>query len=372
LTFDFVVIGGGMAGASIADALAPHAQVALLECEPQPGYHSTGRSAALFAPSYGSRTFTALTRLSEAFLAAPPQFFPTPVLCPRGALYIARAEQLRRFNSELDDMRRRGAAVELLSPDAARSRVPSLRPRYVAAAAYEPQVRDLDVEVLFRGYLNRGRAAGVQLFTGVRLGVPRFSQNMWQVPIGAEELRGRVVVNAAGAWADEVAARFGAAVLQLQVLRRSAVLIDAPAGVSVKDWPAVFDIEEQFYIKPDAGRLLVSPADEDPVAPGDAYAEDLTIAIAIDRVQRALELEVGRVYRSWAGLRTFAPDRDPVIGFDRDVPAFFWCAGQGGYGIQTAPAFAALAGALARGEPIPELISEAGITAQAVTPWRLG
>jgi D-arginine dehydrogenase len=285
-------------------------------------------------------------------------------------LYIARADQLTRLRLELDEMRRSRATIEVLSPAAAQALVPALRADYLAAAAYEADVCDLDVEALFRGFLNRGRAAGVQLFTAVQLGNPSRNRDSWQLPIGAAVISARVVVNAAGAWADEVAGRFGAAPQRLLVLRRSAAIIDAPAGAAVSGWPAVFDVDEEFYLKPDAGRLLVSPADEEPTIPGDAHAEDLTIAVAIDRIQAALDIEVGRVHRTWAGLRTFAPDRDPLIGYDAKVPGFFWCAGHGGYGIQTAPAFSALAAALAQAEPIPEPARAEGVTASVVTPDR--
>jgi D-arginine dehydrogenase len=179
-----------------------------------------------------------------------------------------------------------------------------------------------------------------------------------------------VLVNAAGAWADELAVACGAAPLGLRALRRTAALIDAPAGVAVDAWPAVFDIDEQFYFKPDATRLLVSPAEEEPRPPGDVYADDLMVATGIERIESALDIEVGRVGPSWAGLRTFAPDRNPVIGFDTRTPGLFWCAGQGGYGIQSAPACAQLAAALARGEPVPPMIAAEGVTAEAVSPAR--
>ena len=371
MVFDFIVLGAGMAGVSVADALAGSARVALLEVEPHPGYHATARSAALFAPSYGSATFTALTRASEAFLSAPPpQFFPRPVLRPRGALYLARADQRARLAAEFDELRAAGVAIEMLSVEAARARVPALRPGYAAAIAYQSDVRDIDVEALFRGLLNRGRAGGVQLTVNAQLGSPERSQNLWHLTVSGERLSGRVVVNATGAWADPVAERFGAAPLRLQPLRRSAAIIDGPPGEDLAAWPAVFDIDELFYLKPDAGRLLISPADEEPSAPGDAYAEDLAIATAVERIQGALELDVQRVHRSWAGLRTFAPDRDPVIGYDPQVSGFFWCAGQGGYGIQSAPAFAQLAAALARHEPVPEAIRTQGVTEAAVLPGR--
>jgi D-arginine dehydrogenase len=177
-------------------------------------------------------------------------------------------------------------------------------------------------------------------------------------------------VNAAGAWADEFAVACGAAPLGLRAMRRTAALIDAPEGLTVDGWPAVFDVDEQFYFKPDAARLLISPAEEEPHPPGDAYADDLMVAIAIERIEAALDLAVRRVGHSWAGLRTFAPDRNPVIGFDSRVPALFWCAGQGGYGIQSAPAYSQLAAALARGESVPAPIAAEGVTAAAVSPSR--
>ncbi|HTT43127.1 MAG TPA: FAD-dependent oxidoreductase [Steroidobacteraceae bacterium] len=372
MQFDFIVIGAGMAGVSVADALAGSGNVALLEAEAQPGYHTTGRSAALFAPNYGSESFAALTRASAAFFHAPPApHFPTPLLRHRGALYLARVEQHARLDEQVQRMRRRGAAVELLTPAAARARVSPLRVDYLAAAAYEPDVYDIDVEALLQGLLRRGRAAGVQLITHAQLGVPQHGRDGWQVPLGEQTLRAPVVVNAAGAWADQVAGRFGARPLGLRVLRRCAALIDAPPGPEAPGWPIVFDIDEEFYLKPEAGRLLISPADEEPAIPGDAYAEDLAIAVAVDRIQRALALDIERVHRSWAGLRTFAPDRDPVIGYDEATPGFFWCAGQGGYGIQSAPAYAQLAAALACGRDIPASVAAEGVTAAAVAPQRL-
>lgn len=372
MPFDFIVIGAGMAGVSVADALAGSARVALLESEAHPGYHSSGRSAALFAPSYGSATFTALTRASAGFLLAPPErFASTALLRPRGALYLAHAGQLASLHAETERMRRNGAEVESLSPRGARELVPALRRDYVAAAAYERDVHDIDVEALLQAFMRRARAAGVQFFSSTRLGVPRWHQGAWRVPLGQQEIDGRVVINAAGAWADQLARLFGVQPLGLQVLRRSAAVIDAPPGTNASGWPAVFDIDQQFYLKPEAGRLLISPADEEPVAPCDAYAEDLTIALAVDRIQSALDIEVARVHRSWAGLRTFAPDRNPVIGYERAVPGFFWCAGQGGCGIQTSPALAQLAAALAWQRPIPDTIAAEGVTALAVDPQRL-
>jgi D-arginine dehydrogenase len=369
--FDFIVVGAGMAGASVAAALASTARVALIEAERHPGFHATGRSAALFAPNYGGAAFRALTRASAAFLRSPPEnFSPHPLLRARGALYLARADQLERLQAMLHEMRAAAGRLEMLSVEAALAKVPRLRPGYLAAALYEPGVYDIDVAELLQGFLRQGKTLGVRLHVGDRCGALEWQAAAWHLRVNGETLSAPVLVNAAGAWADELAIACGAPPLGLRAMRRTAALIDAPAGLAVDAWPAVFDIDEQFYFKPDAARLLISPAEEEPHPPGDVYADDLMVAIGIERIEAALDLEVRRVGHSWAGLRTFAPDRNPVIGFDARVPALFWCAGQGGYGIQSAPACAQLAAALARGEAVPEPIAAEGVTAEAVSPAR--
>jgi D-arginine dehydrogenase len=369
--FDFIVVGAGMAGASVAAALASTARVALIEAERHPGFHATGRSAALFAPNYGSAIFRALTRASAAFLRSPPEnFSPHPLLHLRGALYLARADQLQHLEATLQEMRAANGPIEVLSVAAALAKVPRLRPQYLAAALYEPDIYDIDVAALLQGFLRQGKARGVRLYVGERCGAPRREAEAWHLRVNGEALSAPVLVNAAGAWADELAIACGAAPLGLQPLRRTAALIDAPERVAIDAWPAVFDVDEQFYFKPDATRLLISPAEEEPHPPGDVYADDLMVATGIERIESALDIEVSRVGHSWAGLRTFAPDRNPVIGFDPRIPGLFWCAGQGGYGIQSAHASAQLAAALARGEAVPAPIAAAGVLAEAVSPAR--
>jgi D-arginine dehydrogenase len=366
--FDFIVVGAGMAGASVAAALASTARVALIEAERHPGFHATGRSAALFVPNYGSGTFRALTRASAAFLRAPPEGFSAqPLLRVRGGLCLARADQMERLEATL---RTCAGPVERLSVAAALAKVPRLRAGYLASALYDPDVHDIDVAALLQGFLRHGKALGVRLYAGERCSTLKWQAETWHARLSGETLTAPVLVNAAGAWADGLAIACGAAPLGLRALRRTAALIDAPAGVAVDAWPAVFDVDEQFYFKPDAMRLLVSPAEEEPLPPGDVYADDLMVATAIERIESVLDIEVGRVGPSWAGLRTFAPDRNPVIGFDTSAPGLFWCAGQGGYGIQSAPACAQLAAALARGEPVPPTIAAEGVTAEAVSPAR--
>jgi D-arginine dehydrogenase len=369
--FDFIVIGAGIAGVSIADSLAATASVALIEAEPHPGYHASARSAALFAPNYGSETFRALTRASAAFLhSPPPDFCPDPLLGARGTLYVARVDQRERLRAAIDEIRASGGEIENLAPEAARAMVPLLRSGYAAAAAYEANVLDIDVAALLQAFLRRGRSRGVRLLLGERVAAPVSRAGGWELSVQGEQIRGEVLVNAAGAWADQVAAACGVTPIGLRAMRRTAALIDAPAGVSVRSWPAIFDVDEQFYLKPDAGRLLISPADEEEMPPCDAFADDLMVATAVDRVQSALDIEVRRVAHSWAGLRTFAPDRDPLVGFDPDVKSFFWYCGQGGYGIQTAPALSALGAALARREAVPEAITKQKITQTSISPAR--
>src|SRR6516165_6927935 len=294
--FDYIVVGAGMAGASAAAALASTAHIALIEAEPQPGFHATARSAALFAPNYGSPFFRALTRASAAFLHAPPENFSAhPLLHPRGALYLARAGQEPQLDSLLQSMRTTNTVVEVLSPAAARTKVPCLRPGYLAAALYEPAVHDIDVAALLQGFLRQGKALGVQLHVGARCSAAERRNGLWQLNVNGDTLCAPVLVNAAGAWADAFAVSCGAAPLGLQPMRRTAALIDPPAGLSVEAWPAVFDVEERFYFKPDATRLLISPADEEPHPPGDVYPDDLMVAVGIERIETALDIEVGRV-----------------------------------------------------------------------------
>jgi D-arginine dehydrogenase len=248
--------------------------------------------------------------------------------------------------------------------------VPLLRESYLASAAFDSDAMDIDVDALHQGFLRSARTAGAVVITGKWVTNPRRRNGVWSIESSEASVSAPVLINAAGAWADDVAASCGASRFGLQPLRRTALLVDVPAGRDVSGWPAVIDVDEQFYFKPEAGKLLLSPADETPDRPGDALPEDLDVAIGVDRVQAALDLEVTRVSHSWAGLRTFAPDRAPVVGFDPRMEGLFWCAGQGGYGIQTSPALARTAAALARGEGLPADVAGEGLAAQNISPAR--
>jgi D-arginine dehydrogenase len=371
MKYDFVIVGAGIAGASIAYELASFGAVCLIEAESRPGFHATGRSAALFAPSYGGREIRAVTRASRRFFDRPPPgFCEHPLLRPRGCLYIARADQRSRLERMVEAIHATGSALSLVDVKEAMARVPLLRAGYLAAAASDSDAMDIDVDALHQGFLRGARAAGATLMTGTKVMNIQQRNGCWVLELNGETVSAPVLVNSAGAWADELAEACGARRIGLQALRRTALLVDAPAGVDVRSWPAVIDADEEFYFKPDATQLLLSPADQIPQAPGDAQPEDLDVAIGVDRVQAALDIDVRRVNHSWAGLRTFSPDRVPVVGFDPRVEGLFWCAGQGGYGIQTAPAMARAAAALARQEQLPADVAMEGLAASDLSPHR--
>lgn len=370
-THDFIVVGAGMVGASVAYELAPAARVCLIEGETRPGLHSTGRSAALFAPSYGGREIRAITRASRAFFDRPPAGFGEhPLLQPRGFLCIARPDQRGRLDAMVAAIRASGGALAPMDVQEAMARVPLLRGGHLAAAAFDAEAMDIDVHSLHQGFLRGARAAGAELVTAGPVTQARRRNGVWSVELQGVSVSAPVLINAAGAWADQIGKLCGARELGLQPLRRTAILVDAPEGVDIRHWPLVIDADEQFYFKPDAGKLLLSPADETPSPPCDAQPEELDVAIGVDRVEAALNLEVRRISHRWAGLRTFAPDRVPVLGFDAELPGFFWCAGQGGYGIQTAPAMARTAAALARQESLPADVAAEGLSARDLAPGR--
>jgi D-arginine dehydrogenase len=369
LTADILVIGAGIAGAGVAFELAREARVVLLEAEDRPGYHTTGRSAAVYLKGYGNAVIRELTAASEGFLVAPPEGFASVELVkPRGALSLVRADQLERLAPTLELLHRHVPAARQLAPRAILSLVPALRPDYAAAAIFDPDARDMDVDALFQGYLRGFKDRGGQLLTNASAHAIRRVDGSWEVAAGAHRLSAPIVVDAAGAWADEVAQAAGLAPLGLVPKRRTALIVAPPPAFDVTHWPLVDDIDEQFYFRPEAGKLFCSPADETPVAPHDVQPEELDIAIAVDRIERVLPLNVRCIEHSWAGLRTFAPDKTPIVGFDPRGEGFFWLAGQGGYGIQTAPAMALLASHLVRGEAVPEGL--AGLV-PALAPNRL-
>jgi D-arginine dehydrogenase len=369
--FDVIVLGAGMAGASVAAELAPQRRVLLLELEDQPGRHTTGRSAAMFFESYGNATVRGLTRASRAFLEQPPESFAdVPLMSPRAALFVAGPDAAPRLQDMLGSFQE-GTGLKPLPREEALRQVPILRPEAVAAAALDDSGRDMEVAAILQGYLRLLRRAGAQVVLRAGEVALHRQAGQWTVDSRAGRFQAPVIVNATGAWADVVARQAGARPVGLQPMRRTAMTIPAPEGHDTRHWPMVIDVDETVYFKPDAGQFLLSPANEDPMDPCDVAPEELDIAIAVDRFEALTTHPVRRIAHRWAGLRSFVADRSPVAGWDPQAEGFFWLAGQGGYGIQMAPALARAAAALVLGQALPEDIAAQGVTSQALSPQRL-
>ena len=336
-TADILVIGAGAAGLGAAARLASDARVIVLEMERTPCHHSTGRSAAIYVKSYGPPGVRSATIASEAFFLQPPDgFAEAPLLSPRGFLYV--------------DYESRGVeALLATSPDLepitsteAKALFPIIKTEGMTAAAYETDSRNIDVDLLTGGYRRMIRAGDGEIITDAEVSALTRENGVWRANTRAGVFEAPVVVNAAGAWASGIGDMAGATSIEITPCRRSAAVLPAPEGMDVADWPLVADADESWYAKPLSGKLMVAPADQDPVAACDIYPDDLVLAEGLDRFQRRMDYEVTRVEHSWAGLRSFPPDGEPVVGFDEQAEGFFWYAGIGGYGIQTSPALSAL------------------------------
>lgn len=370
-TTDVLIIGAGMAGASAAYFLAPHARVVLLEREPQPGYHATGRSAALYSETYGNATVRAITTASKAFYFHPPKgFSPYPLVTPRGALVVGAADDQGALHQMLEAMRALVPNIEWWTQEKTLQRVPVLKPEAAVFGVFEPDAMDMDVHGIHQGFLRGAKAAGAQLVCDAGVRQIRHDGQAWCVETAAGSFHAPLLVNAAGAWCDELAQLAGVRPVGLVPMRRTAFTCELPASVPGQDWPLVIDAAETFYFKPEAGLLLVSPANADPVPAQDVQPEELDVAMAVDRLEMATTLQVRQVRRKWAGLRSFVADKTPVVGFAPDAPGFFWLAGQGGYGIQTAPAMGELAAALVRGLPVPPAMAALGVRQEALAAGR--
>jgi D-arginine dehydrogenase len=334
---DIIVIGAGIAGASAAAEMADGARVLLLEMEPQPGYHATARSAAFFAAAYGKKVIRDITGCCENFFLNPPDgFSEAPLIRLRDCMFFGREDQAEQMNA----MRADNPRLQFVDAAEVHRRCPVLKEDYLHGAMWDRMGGDLDVDALLQGFLRLFRRRGGLLKTQHEVTGLSHSGGRWRVAAGPETFSAPVVVNAAGAWADRVAVMAGLAPLGIRPLLRSALLIDPPPGMSVDDWPMMIDADEDFYFKPDAGQIMISPADETPTEPCDAQPDDFEIAVAVDRFERASGMDIRKVNHAWAGLRTFAPDRVFVAGADPRAGGFHWLAGQGGYGVQSAPAMA--------------------------------
>jgi D-arginine dehydrogenase len=368
---DVVVIGAGMAGASAAAHLAQTARVILIEAEDQPGYHSTGRSAALFSETYGPPPVRILTHAGRAFYDdRAGGLAEHPLLAPRGALVFAMPGQESLLDAAWAELSARDPTIRRLDAAFTCALVPVLRPDKVTGAILEPGAMDIDVHGLHMAYLRLLRRRGGRLVSNALVRRLDCSGGVWVVATPAGDFTAPVVVNAAGAWADAVAALAGLPPIGIVPKRRTALIVAPPPDVAIDAWPLTIDAAETGYFKPEAGKLLVSPADEAPVAASDVQPDELDVAVAIDRLTERTTIAIRHVERKWAGLRSFAADKVPVVGFDPLAPGFFWLAGQGGYGIQAAEGLARSAAALIAAGRLPADIAAAGLDPAALSPAR--
>ncbi len=362
--YDVIVIGGGIAGIGAAAMLSDHASVVLLETEDQCGYHTSGRSAAMYVPSYGGPEINQLAIASEFYLASPPeQVCSSSLLSPRGLMLISGDGE----DALMDEHLAAHPGVQEISVSEALGKVPILRDDSISRACIEPLAQDIDTDLLLQSWARHCRRQGGTILTGQAVNAIQQNNEGWLVSTSTETFEAPVIINAAGAWADQVAVLAGVSAVGLKPCRRSAALISLPTEHDVDNWPMFFPVSENWYAKPMSGKLMVSPADEELMEPHDAFAEDMTILEGIDRFEQAVTITVERVEHSWAGLRTFVADKVPVVGWDASAKGFFWLAGQGGYGFQTAPAMSQLAAAIITDQNLSE--TQNGL-ASALSPHR--
>lgn len=366
---DFLIIGAGVSGAGTGFELSRHGKVVLLEAESQPGYHSTGRSAALYTRYYGNRVARALNHASLAFLENPPAgFADPPLLSPRGFLGFAPPEATEAVEHMLA-LDPSGREIVEVTPSRAVELVPILKPEAVGRAAYEEGVLDMDVHAIHHGFLRGLASRGGKVVTGARATAVERRNGSWHVRAGSETYVAPILVNAAGAWADEFGRLAGIESIGLVPKRRTAIIVDVP-GLDLRRWPGVDQLDNEHYFKPDAERLMVSPGDTTPSPPCDAQPEDLDVALVVDWFQRVTTVEVRRLGNRWAGLRSFVADDAPVCGAEPSAPGFYWLAGQGGYGIMMSSSLGRAVTALITAGELPEDIRALGVTEADLSPAR--
>ena len=371
VTCDFLVVGAGIAGASIGYELASHGKTVVLERESLPGYHTTGRSAALYSLAYTGTVVKELGLASFEFFSAPPAgFTEVKLVSPQPYLLPAREDQKKIYDESIEEAREFGYEIVELNTKQCLERCPVLREETAWKGILEPGAHSLDVNALHQGYLSGLKKRGGLVFVNSEVTAMSFGGGRWSVKAGSETFDCRVIVNAAGAWGDIVAQYAGAKPLGLRPCRRTIFTFAAPQGTKPHSWPFVYDIEEKFYFKLENGMILASPADEIESPPCDATPTDYEIALGAERIQEATTLEIKHIMNRWAGLRTFAPDRKPVIGFDAKVPNFFWAVGQGGFGIMTSPAISQISAALISQKKLPDSIKKLGLKEEVFSPSR--
>ena len=335
-TADIIVIGAGMAGLSAAASLAQDAEVVVLEAEKQIGYHSTSRSAAMLIRNYGSEVLRQLNQHSYQLYQQLEQELDQSILSIRGELIVASEQEAEKLDAYL----KLSSDVQALDVDQAIKLCPALRKDKIVKAAIEPEAADIDVDLLLQHYVRKLKSFAGEILLESNVNALQYDNQCWQVETSCGKISAPIVINASGAWADTIAEKAGVPRVGVMPLRRSAAIIKADGFENVDRWPVVVSVSENWYAKPQSGMLIVSPADEDLVEPHDAWPEDMVLAQGLHRFEQFMAIEVKRIESSWAGLRTFVKDRNPVVGFSEQAPGFFWLAGQGGYGIQTAPVLA--------------------------------
>lgn len=372
MDYDYLVIGAGISGAAAAYELAALGTVALIEAESMPGYHSTGRSAALFTPNYGGATVRLINKASQAFFLDPPaDFSDSLLLTSRGMLTVAAPGE-EDLLAPILDLSTAGYEIQKLDAPRTRALAPLLRPERVSASAYESGVMDIDVASLHQGFLRGFRRRDGLVLTGKRITKLDRRDGLWTASAADFSVSGRIVVNAAGAWAGEIGDMAGAAPIGLVPKRRTAIIVDGPAGMNLATMPAVDFIAGDFYVKPDGGRLMASPGDQTPTEAQDVQPDEWDVAVLVDWLQRETLISVSHIAKSWAGLRSFVADEAPVVGYDAALPDFFWLAGQGGFGIMMAPALGrATAGLIVSGSLTADLRAS-GLRASDLSPARFG
>jgi D-arginine dehydrogenase len=369
---EYLIIGAGIAGVSVGFWLAPHGRTVVLEAAAQPAYHATGRSAAMIIDSYGPAQVRALSLVSREFFQRPPaRFADTALLRRRGALVLGRHGQEDLLDAHWSVVRTVSPQAVRLSPREVVQLVPVVREDLLVGGVLEPEAADIDVHALHQGYLRGIREHGGQIRCDTTVTRAERIDGRWVLEASGARYRAAVLVNAAGAWCDEIARLAGVSPIGLVPKRRTAFIFAPPQDVVTDEWPLCAAADWSWYMKPDAGRLLGSPANEDPVAPQDVQPEDMDIVLGIDAIERMTTLEIRRPMSAWAGLRSFVADGNLVGGFDGEVPGFFWIAGQGGYGVQTSAAMGEACASLLRDRGIPGHIASCGVTEATLGPSRL-